>query len=430
MHCIVKQKIFNIIATMDIFEKIRQNRGPLGQHAKKAHGYIAFPILEGEISNKMIFRGKEVLVWSINNYIGLSNHPEVRKADEESAKNWGFGTPMGARMMSGNTNIHEDLENQLSSFMQKEDTILLNFGYQGMVSAIDALVDRHDVIIYDSEAHACILDGIRLHLGKRFVYNHNDMQELEKQLKRAEKIVSKKEGGILVITEGVFGMSGDLGNLKKITGLKKKYDFRLFVDDAHGFGAIGKTGIGTGEQLGCQDEIDVLFCTFAKSMASIGAFISSTADIVEFLRYNMRSQVFAKSLPMPLVEGAIKRLELLISQPELKAKLWEIANALQNGLKDAGFNLGNTQSAITPIYLNGGLAEATNLSYDLRENYGIFCSVVTYPIVAKGTILLRLIPTATHTLEDVELTINAFKSIKEKLSTGEYDSEMMDFNDQ
>ena len=430
MLCIVKQKIFNIIATMDIFEKIRKNRGPLGQHAKKAHGYIAFPILEGEISNKMIFRGKEVLVWSINNYIGLSNHPEVRKADEESAKNWGFGTPMGARMMSGNTNIHEDLENQLSSFMQKEDTILLNFGYQGMVSAIDALVDRHDVIVYDSEAHACILDGVRLHLGKRFVYNHNDMQGLEKQLQRAEKIASKKEGGILVITEGVFGMSGDLSNLKKITGLKKKYDFRLFVDDAHGFGTIGKTGMGTGEQLGCQDEIDVLFCTFAKSMASIGAFISSTADVVEFLRYNMRSQVFAKSLPMPLVEGAIKRLELLISQPELKAKLWEIANALQNGLKDAGFNLGNTQSAITPIYLNGGLAEATNLSYDLRENYGVFCSVVTYPIVAKGTILLRLIPTATHTLEDVELTINAFKSIKEKLSSREYASEMMDFNNQ
>ncbi|MDP7430232.1 MAG: aminotransferase class I/II-fold pyridoxal phosphate-dependent enzyme, partial [Flavobacteriales bacterium] len=355
--------------------------------------------------------------------------PEVRKVDEESAKNWGLGTPMGARMMSGNTNLHEDLENQLSSFMQKEDTILLNFGYQGMVSAIDALVDRYDVIIYDSEAHACILDGVRLHLGKRFVYNHNDMQGLEKQLQRAEKIASKNDGGILVITEGVFGMSGDLGNLKKITGLKKKYDFRLFVDDAHGFGTIGKTGIGCGEQLGCQDEIDVLFGTFAKSMASIGAFISSTADIVEFLRYNMRSQVFAKSLPMPLVEGAIKRLELLISQPELKAKLWKIANALQNGLRDAGFNLGNTQSAITPIYLNGGLAEATNLSYDLRENYGVFCSVVTYPVVAKDIILLRLIPTATHTLEDVELTINAFKSIKDKLSSGEYASEMMDFND-
>jgi len=430
MLCIVKQKIFNIIATMDIFEKIRKNRGPLGQHAKKAHGYIAFPILEGEISNKMIFRGKEVLVWSINNYIGLSNHPEVRKVDEESAKNWGFGTPMGARMMSGNTNIHEDLENRLSTFMQKEDTILLNFGYQGMVSAIDALVDRRDVIVYDSESHACILDGVRLHLGKRFIYKHNDIQDLEKQLQRAENIASKKDGGILVITEGVFGMSGDMSKLKEITGLKKKYEFRLFVDDAHGFGTIGKTGIGVGEQLGCQDEIDVLFCTFAKSMATIGAFICSTANVVEFLRYNMRSQVFAKSLPMPLVIGAIKRLELLISMPELKEKLWKIAIALQNGLKDIGFNLGNTQSAITPIYLNGDVAEATNLSYDLRENYGIFCSVVTYPIVAKGTILLRLIPTATHTLEDVELTINAFKSIKDKLSSGEYASEMMDFNAQ
>ena len=415
---------------MDIFEKIRQNRGPLGKYAKQAEGYFAFPKLEGEISNKMIFRGKEVLVWSINNYIGLCNHPEVRKVDTESTKKWGMGSPMGARMMSGNTDIHEDFENRISNFMQKESTILLNFGYQGMLSAIDALVDRQDVIVYDSECHACILDGVRLHAGKRFVFRHNDMQGLEKQLQRAKNIIDKRDGGILVITEGVFGMSGDLAKLKEITDLKKEYDFRLFVDDAHGFGTIGKTGIGSGEHLGCQKEIDVLFGTFAKSMASIGAFICSTANVVEFLRYNMRSQVFAKSLPMPLVEGAIKRLELLISQPELKAKLWEIANALQNGLRDAGFNLGNTQSAITPIYLNGGLAEATNLSSDLRENYGVFCSVVTYPIVAKGTILLRLIPTATHTLEDVELTINAFKSIKDKLSSGEYASEMMDFNTQ
>lgn len=410
---------------MDIFEKIRKNRGPLGKYAKQAEGYFAFPKLEGEISNKMIFRGKEVLVWSINNYIGLCNHPEVRKVDEESAKNWGLGSPMGARMMSGNTSTHEDLENQLSSFMQKEATILLNFGYQGMVSAIDALVDRHDVIVYDEECHACILDGVRLHLGKRFVYNHNDIQGLEKQLQRAEKIASKKDGGILVITEGVFGMSGDLGKLKEITNLKKKYDFRLFVDDAHGFGTIGKTGIGAGEQLDCQNEIDVLFCTFAKSMASIGAFICCTADVAEYLKYNMRSQVFAKSLPMPLVQGAIKRLELLTKKPELREKLWEIANTLQNGLKEAGFNLGNTQSVITPIYLNGDVAEGTNLSYDLRENYGIFCSVVTYPIVPKGTILLRLIPTATHTLEDVELTINAFKSIKDKLSRGEYVSDRL-----
>ena len=410
---------------MDIFEKIKQNRGPLGQYAKKAHGYFAYPVLEGEISNRMIFRGKEVLVWSINNYIGLSNHPDVRKTDEESARNWGLGTPMGARMMSGNTYTHEKLENQLSNFMQKEDTILLNFGYQGMLSAIDALVDRQDVIIYDSECHACILDGVRLHAGKRFVFQHNDMQGFEKQLQRAQALINKSGGGILVITEGVFGMSGDLGKLKDITNLKQKYQFRLFVDDAHGLGTMGKKGIGTGEHLNCQKEIDIVFGTFAKSMASIGGFISSTSDVVEFLRYNARSQVFAKSLPMPLVEGVIKRLELLINQPELKIKLWEIANALQKGLKDAGFNLGNTQSAITPVYLSGGITEATNLSFDLRENYDIFCSVVTYPVVAKGTILLRLIPTATHTIEDVNQTIDAFKSIKTKLTKGEYVSETM-----
>ena len=408
---------------MDIFEKIRQNRGPLGKYAKEAEGYFAFPKLEGEISNKMIFRGKEVLVWSINNYIGLCNHPEVRKVDTESTKKWGMGSPMGARMMSGNTDIHEDFENRISNFMQKESTILLNFGYQGMLSAIDALVDRQDVIVYDSECHACILDGVRLHAGKRFVFQHNDMQGLEKQLQRAKNITDKSDGGILVITEGVFGMSGDLGKLKEITDLKKEYDFRLFVDDAHGFGTIGKTGIGSGEHLGCQKEIDVLFGTFAKSMASIGAFICSTTDVVEFFKYNIRSQVFAKSLPMPIVLGAIKRLELLIEKPELKAKLWEIANALQKGLKDAGFNLGNTESVVTPIYLNGDVAEGTNLSYDLRENYDIFCSVVTYPIVEKGTILLRLIPTAMHSLEDVELTINAFKSVKDKLSRREYVSE-------
>lgn len=408
---------------MDIFEKIRRNRGPLGKYAKKAHGYFAYPHLEGEISNKMVFRGKEVLVWSINNYIGLSNHHEVRKTDEESAKNWGLGTPMGARMMSGNTYTHEKLENQLSDLMQKQDTILLNFGYQGMLSAIDALVDRQDVIIYDSECHACILDGVRLHSGKRFVFQHNDMQGFEKQLQRAQTLINKSGGGILVITEGVFGMSGDLGKLKEITNLKQKYEFRLFVDDAHGLGTMGKKGAGTGEYLNCQKEIDILFGTFAKAMASIGGFISSTADVVEFLRYNMRSQIFAKSLPMPLVEGVIKRLELLIDQPELKSKLWKIANALQKGLKDAGFNLGNTQSPITPVYLSGGITEATNLSFDLRENYDIFCSVVTYPVVAKDTILLRLIPTATHTMEDVNQTINAFKSIKDKLAKGEYVSE-------
>tara|TARA_B100000513_G_scaffold171527_1_gene87469 strand:- start:1950 stop:3191 length:1242 start_codon:yes stop_codon:yes gene_type:complete len=410
---------------MDLFDKIKNNRGPLGKHAKDAHGYFTFPKLEGEISNKMFFRGKEVLVWSINNYIGLSNHDEVRLADEQATKDWGLGYPMGSRMMSGNTKFHEQLENELSSFLKKEDTILLNFGYQGIMSSIDALVDRKDVIVYDSECHACIIDGVRLHQGKRFVFPHNNIENFEKQLQRAQKITDETDGGILVITEGVFGMSGDLGKLKEITALKAKYDFRLLVDDAHGFGTMGETGYGAGEHLGCHDEIDVYFGTFAKSMASIGAFISSTEDVVEYLRYNMRSQIFAKSLPMPITIGAIKRLELLQSKPELKSNLWNIANSLQSGLRKAGFNLGNTESAVTPVYLSGGVGEATNLTLDLRENFGIFCSIVTYPVVPKGVILLRLIPTAVHTLEDVNYTIESFSAIKDKLERGEYVSEKL-----
>ena len=408
---------------MDLFEKIKQNRGPLGQHAKSAHGYFTFPKLEGEISNKMTFRGKEVLVWSINNYIGLSNLDEIREADQKAAKQWGLGYPMGSRMMSGNTNFHEQLENNLSEFMKKEDSILLNFGYQGMVSSIDALVDRNDVIVYDSECHACIIDGVRLHQGKRFVFPHNNIENLEKQLGRAQKICDTTGGGILVITEGVFGMSGDLGKIKEISELKSKFQFRLFVDDAHGFGTMGKDGYGTGEHLGCHDEIDIYFGTFAKSMASIGAFISSTEDVVEYLRYNMRSQIFAKSLPMPLVVSAIDRLRVMQNRPDLKDNLWKIANSLQSGLKSAGFNLGNTQSAVTPVYLSGGVGEATNLTFDLRENYNIFCSIVTYPVVPKGVILLRLIPTAVHTQEDVDYTIECFSAIKNKLENGEYISE-------
>ena len=408
---------------MDLFEKLRKNRGPLGQHAKDAHGYFTFPKLEGEIASKMKFRGKEVLTWSINNYLGLSTHPEVREVDTQASKDWGLGYPMGSRMMSGNTDFHEKLERDLSDYVQKEDTILLNFGYQGMLSAIDALVDRKDVIIYDSECHACIIDGVRLHQGKRFVYPHNDIENLEKQLGRAEKIIAETGGAILVITEGVFGMSGDLGDLKKITELKKKISFRIFVDDAHGIGTMGSTGGGSAEELGCQDEIDIYFGTFAKSFASVGAFISSTEDIVEYLRYNMRSQIFAKSLPMPLVIGAIKRLEIMRRGTEQKDKLWAIANALQSGLKKAGFELGNTQSAITPVYLSGGVGEATNLTYDLRENHHIFCSIVTYPVVPKGVILLRLIPTAIHSIEEVEYTIEAFSKIKDKLAKGEYTSE-------
>jgi glycine C-acetyltransferase len=404
----------------DLFDKIEKNPGPLGMHADESYGYFMFPKLEGEIGNRMKFRGKEKLIWSLNNYLGLANHPEVRKTDAEAAARYGLASPMGARMMSGNSDYHEQLEKELSSFERKEDTILLNYGYQGMVSAIDALVDRHDVIIYDSESHACIIDGVRLHMGKRFVYPHNDIENLEKQLERAEKIVEGTNGSILVITEGVFGMSGDQGRIADIVALKKKYRFRLFVDDAHGFGTMGATGAGVSEAQGVMDGVDIYFGTFAKSMALIGAFISSEARVIKHLRYNSRSQIFAKSLPMPCVIGALKRLELLRNNPELKNNLWKIVHALQNGLKEAGFDIGKTNSPVTPVYLNGTIPEATALIHDLRENFDIFCSMVVYPVVPKGIIMLRLIPTAVHTLEDVRHTIQAFGIIKNNLKEGKY----------
>jgi glycine C-acetyltransferase len=407
----------------DLFDKIKANRGPIGMHAKESHGYFTFPKLEGEIGPRMMFRGKERLNWSLNNYLGLANHPEVRKADADAAAEYGFALPMGARMMSGNSNNHEKLEAGLSALVQKQDTILCNFGYQAMVSAIDCLVDRHDVIVYDAESHACILDGVRLHMGKRYVFKHNDIADCEKQLERATKLAEAQNGSILVITEGVFGMRGDQGKLKEIVDLKKKFKFRLFVDDAHGIGTLGKTGAGTGEEQGCQDGIDIYFGTFAKSFALIGGFISSEEQIVEYLRYNMRSQIFAKALPMPLVVGALKRLELIRTKPELKDKLWEITRALQSGLKDAGFEIGDTNSCVTPVYMNGSIPEATNLILDLRENYNIFCSMVVYPVVPKGMIILRLIPTAVHTLEDVKYTIECFSKIVGKLKSGQYMSD-------
>ncbi len=405
----------------DIFERLLKNYGPIGQHRERAHGYFAFPKLEGEIGSRMKFRGKEMIVWSLNNYLGLANHPEVRKADADGAARFGLAMPMGARMMSGNSNHHELLESQLAEFESKEDAILLNFGYQGMVSIIDVLCGRHDVIVYDAESHACIIDGLRLHTGHRYVYKHNDIEDLEKQLQRASALIEKqKAGGILVITEGVFGMAGDQGKLKEIAALKDKYSFRMLVDDAHGFGTLGKTGAGAGEEQGVQDQIDLYFSTFAKSMASIGAFVAGPRAIIDYIRYNIRSQIFAKSLPMPLVIGNLKRLELLRTRPELKDKLWSNALKLQSGLKEKGFDIGNTDSVVTPVYMKGGVEEATAMVMDLRENYGIFCSIVVYPVIPKGNIIYRLIPTATHTDADIQATLEAFEATKKKLDAGDY----------
>jgi len=405
----------------DIFERLIKNYGPIGQHRERAHGYFAFPKLEGEIGSKMKFRGQEMIVWSLNNYLGLANHPEVRKADADGSAQYGLALPMGARMMSGNSDLHEQLEKELAAFVHKEDSILMNYGYQGIMSAIDAICGRHDVVVYDAECHACIIDGLRMIPGHRFVFKHNDVEDCEKQLHRAQALVDKQQlGGVLVITEGVFGMAGDQGCIKEIAALKKKVPFRLLVDDAHGFGTLGETGAGAGEAQGCQDEIDLYFSTFAKSMASIGAFMAGPKNIIDYIRYNIRSQIFAKSLPMPYVVGNLKRLELLRSTPSLKANLWKNALALQNGLKERGFDIGKTDSVVTPVYMKGGVEEATAMVMDIRENYKIFCSIVVYPVIPKGHIIYRLIPTAVHTQEEIDYTLKAFSETKAKLDAGAY----------
>ncbi len=409
---------------MDIFNKF-SDLGPLGKYNHEAFGYFIFPKLEGELGPTMKFMGKDRLNWSINNYLGLANDPEVRETDAQAAKDWGLAYPMGARMMSGHTSLHEKLEFELAKFAKKEDAYLLNYGYQGMVSIIESLVNRHDVIVYDSEAHACIIDGCRLHFGKRFVYPHNDMQNLEKQLHRAQKLTEQSGGGILVITEGVYGMSGDLGKLRDIVALKEKVPFRLLVDDAHGFGTMGPTGAGTSEHLKIMDGVDIYFGTFAKAMAGIGGFVASNKEVIEFLRYNLRSQIFAKSLPMAMVVGSLKRLELVQTRTDLRENLWKIVNALQNGFKEKELNIGNTESPVTPVFLKGGVPEATQITFDLRENFNIFCSIVTYPVVPKGVIMLRIIPTAVHTLDQVEYTVDAFATVKERLDSGMYSSGQM-----
>ena len=408
---------------VDLFDKLKMEAGSLAKYSHLPDDYFFFPKLEGDIGPRMMFNGREVLNWSLNNYLGLANHPEVRKADTEATAKYGLASPMGARMMSGNSVQHLEFERQLAEFVKKEDVMLLNYGYQGVLSIIDALVDRKDVIVYDAESHACIIDGVRLHMGKRFVYPHNNLENLEKQLQRATKIADETGGGILVITEGVFGMSGNMGDLKGIVALKEKYNFRLLVDDAHGFGTMGKTGAGAGEEQGVQDQIDLYFSTFAKSMASIGAFVAGSAKILKYLRYSVRSQIFAKSLPLPFVIGGMKRLELLRTRPELKDNLWKIFRAMQGGLKERGFYIGTTQSPVTPVIFKGGVGEAANMAMDLREHYGIFCSVVIYPVVPKDIIMFRIIPTAAHTLADVEETLTAFSALKTKLDSGFYRKE-------
>lgn len=411
---------------MDIFERIEKDAGgPIGQYYDQAAGYYMYPRLEGELGPHMIFNGKPVLNWSLNNYLGLANHPEVRKEDARAAAEWGLAYPMGARMMTGHTRYHEKLERIFADFEKKEDAFLFNFGYQGIFSAIDSLVTRHDVIVYDAECHACLLDGVRLHIGSKYKYRHNNIDDCDKVLARACAEAEAQGGGVLLITEGVFGMTGALGKLDKIVGLKQKYNFRIFIDDAHGFGLCGPHGRGTSEQLGVMDGIDLYIGAFAKSMASIGGFIAGPRSVINYLRYNMRSQMYAKALPMPLVLGNIKRMEI-IDSPEgddLRRKCWAITHAIQDGFRKEGFDIGEAEACVTPVHIKGGTAQATKMAKDLRENYGIFCSMVIYPVIPKGMVIFRIVSTAAHTMEDVEETLAAFKAIKMKLDAGEYDGD-------
>ena len=411
---------------LDIFDRIeRDSGGPIGQYYDQAFGYYMYPKLEGELGPHMVFNGKEVLNWSLNNYLGLANHPEVRKADAEGAARWGLAYPMGSRMLSGHTALHEKLEKMFADFEKKEDAFLFNFGYQGIVSAIDCLTARHDVIVYDAECHACLLDGIRLHIGSKYKYRHNNIEDCEKVLAKACAEADANGGGVLLITEGVYGMTGALGKLDKIAALKKKYSFRIMIDDAHGFGLLGAHGRGTSEELGCMDEIDLYIGAFAKSMASIGGFVAGPHSIIKYLRANMRSQMYAKSLPMPLVIGNIKRLEIIMSEEgdRLRKKCLEITHAIQTGFVKEGFDIGEAEACVTPVHIKGGVAQATKMAKDLRENYKIFCSVVVYPVIPKGMVIFRIVSTAAHTMEDVEYTLNAFKEIKAKLDAGAYDGD-------
>jgi glycine C-acetyltransferase len=396
---------------MDLFEKLENRPGPLGKFTSNGYGYYTFPKLEGPLGPVMKFNDKDVVVWSINDYLGIGNNEQVREIDTRVTQKYSLSAPMGARLMTGNSTEHEALENELADFVHKPDALLLNYGYQGIMSVIHCLVDRNDFLIYDELSHACIVDGKQLAMGETSVYKHNDIDSLEKQLKRATAKL-KPNSSILVVTEGVFGMTGDLGKLKEIIALKEKYPFRLLVDDAHGFGTLGDDGSGTGTHLGCQDGVDIYFGTFAKSVALIGAFVATEPRVREFLKANARSQIFAKSLPLPIVATARERIKLIRQNPQWREKLWENTLKLRNGLKDIGYNVLPSESPVTPVLTEGSTELCTTIMRELREEHGVFVSGVAYPVVPKGMVLIRLIPMATHTDKHIEKTLNAFEAIK------------------
>lgn len=396
---------------MDLFDKLENRPSPLGPFTSAGYGYYTFPKLEGPLGPEMKFNGKDMVVWSINDYLGVGSNEKIKQIDAEATAKYSLSAPMGARLMTGNSDEHEALEKELAAFVHKEDAQLLNFGYQGIMSVIHALVDRNDYLIYDELSHACIVDGKQLAMADKSVFKHNDIESFKKQLYRAAA-KKKDNSSILVVTEGVFGMTGDLGILPEIIKLKEEVPFRLLVDDAHGFGTLGHDGSGTGTQLECQDGIDVYFGTFAKAVALVGAFVASEPRVIQFLKANVRSQIFAKSLPMPIVATARERLKMIRQHPEWREKLWSNTLKLREGLIKIGYNVLPSESPVTPVLTQGSTDLCQDIMRIMREEHGIFVSGVAYPVVPKGVVLIRLIPTAAHNDEHIEKTLTAFEAIK------------------
>ncbi|MCH9633796.1 MAG: 8-amino-7-oxononanoate synthase/2-amino-3-ketobutyrate coenzyme A ligase [Chlamydiae bacterium] len=400
----------------DLFHKCYQKEGLFSNVREGKDNYYAQPILEGPLGPHMTFNGQKMIVWSINDYLGLAGHPEPTARAKEVLEAFGTAYPMGARLMSGFTQNHQTFEAKLAKFAQKESALLFNYGYLGVLGVITSIMGPRDTVIIDHDSHACIVDGAKLATTRRNqfrVFRHNDMDHLEKILK---SINQDRKGGILIVTDGIYGMTGEVAPLKEICALKEKYNARLLVDDAHGIGIMGATGRGTGEHLGVQDKIDLYFSTFAKCFAGIGGFVAGDKEIIEHITWNARPVIFAKNLPLIYSDSLSATLDVIEREPERREKLWEIATYMQRRFKEEGFDIGNTTSPITPVFLSiSGLEAIKDAIHILREEFHIFASGVMYPVVPRGVFLLRLVPSCRHTFDDVNKTIEAFIQIKERI---------------
>lgn len=401
-----------VLGFMLLLEKL-EKKGSVLQKYINYRGRLHHLELKGKVSNRMIFDNKEYIIWCLNDYLGLMHHPESIEAAAQATTQYGPSYPHSVRLTIGHSSAHDYLEQQLNTLMGYEDSMLVNLGYQGFMSIIDALTDRHDTIIYDQKCHACLIDGVRLHNGRKFAFKHNDINHLETQLQRARKTHNSKEGMIIVVVDGLYSMHGELAKLDEIVRLKKLYNFALFVDDSHAFGVFGKHGKGSPEHYGIEKEVDVYVSTFTKSFGNLGGFVSAKKPIIDFLRFATRSQIFSRSMPLPMVLSVSKNIEIFQREPERRERLWKNTNQFQEGLREMAINIGPSESPIVPIHINGNHQEGLKVFFDLRE-MGIFSYIVAYPVVEKNTCLIRMVCTHNHTTIDIEQTLHAFKELKRR----------------